>query len=389
LESEAEKASSMLQELACVDNREEFGLWRESLGRDSLRDLVHAAVLAANAQNAQPWRFELSEGVIDVHADPARHLGSFDPFRREMYQSIGCAIENLVQAASAQGLQARVETFTAPLPPPPDETLASRVRLEPAAQGSSELFDAIPRRRTNRGAYDTTRAIPDSVGEELVSLVEDSRLQVTLVEPKRQAALGDLIVQATRWIVEDWEMAADNAKWFRFLYCDVSSRDGLTLGANIPSRFVAAASRLFPPSDRMANKSWIGSTQTQVNTAGMLGAILAQDPHERAQAIEVGRLWQRLHLLLTARGLAAQPLNQPLERVDRERQLRLAPRAIEALGEIIGEETLQPAFLFRLGYPTREACLTPRRRLEDVIAGASAAPKARGLPWRWLNPAET
>ncbi len=55
--SGGEKASVMLQELACVDNREEFGLWRKSTGRDSLHDLVHAAVLAANAQNAQRWRY--------------------------------------------------------------------------------------------------------------------------------------------------------------------------------------------------------------------------------------------------------------------------------------------------------------------------------------------
>ncbi len=378
----------MLQELACVDNREEFGLWRERIGRGSLRDLVHAAVLAANAHNAQPWRFALSEGMIEVHADPARHLGSFDPFRREMHQSLGCAIENLAQAARAQGFEARVEAYPAPLPPPRDDTLAARVRLHPGGQENSELFDAIPRRRTNRGAYDTTLSVPEPVTEEMAALVEDLRLRLILLEPRRQAELGELIVQSTRWIVEDGEMSADNARWFRFLYCDVSSRDGLTLGANMPSRLLAAAARLFPPSDRMANKSWIGNTQTQVTTAGVLGAIVAEDPHERAQAIEVGRLWQRLHLLLTARGLAAQPMNQPLERADRERQLRLEPRADEALGEILGEETLQPAFLFRAGYPTREACLTPRRRLEDVIAGARAAPKAGG-PWRWLNPAET
>ena len=117
----------------------------------------------------------------------------------------------------------------------------------------------------------------------------------------------------------------------------------------------------------MANKSWIGSTQTQVGTAAVLGAILAADARERTLAIEVGRAWQRLHLLLTARGLAAQPLNQPIERADRERQLRQAPTTSEALMQILGDGALEPAFIFRVGFPKREACLSPRRRLEEVI----------------------
>ena len=147
-----------------------------------------------------------------------------------MHQSLGCAIENLAQAARAQGFEARVEAYPAPLPPPRDDTLAARVRLHPGGQENSELFDAIPRRRTNRGAYDATLSVPEPVTEEMAALVEGiSRLRLILLEPRRQAELGELIVQSTRWIVEDGEMTADNARWFRFLYCDVSSRDGLTL----------------------------------------------------------------------------------------------------------------------------------------------------------------
>jgi len=218
----------------------------------------------------------------------------------------------------------------------------------------------------------------------MAGLARDSRLRLIQVDGEARARLGDLIVDSTRWIVDDREMAADNAKWFRFLYFDVHRRDGLTLGANLPSRLSAAAARLFPPSDHAANRRWIGSAQVQVKTAALIGAIVAEDAHERSLAIEVGRLWQRLHLLLTARGLAAQPMNQPVERADRERRLRLEPRASAALAEILGEDRLRPALLFRAGYATREACLTPRRRLEEMIEGATPAPQG---PWfrRWLE----
>lgn len=59
---------------------------------------IHAATLDASAHNAQPWRFEITDGCLTLRADLARNIGVFDPFRREMYQSLGCAIENLAVA---------------------------------------------------------------------------------------------------------------------------------------------------------------------------------------------------------------------------------------------------------------------------------------------------
>ena len=183
-----------------------------------------------------------------------------------------------------------------------------------------------------------------------------------------------MIVQSTRRIVDDRQMSADNAKWYRFRAEDVRRQpDGLTLGANVPSPLIAAAARLFPPSDGLANKSWIGSTKNQVKTATLLGIIAVPDKLERALAIEVGRFWQRLHLLFTARGIAAQPLNQPVECADSERQLGSEPRTTEALARTIGDAGLEAAFIFRAGYPKRKACLSPRRRLEEVIDQNSAA----------------
>jgi hypothetical protein len=59
--------------------------------------------------NTQPWRFEIREDSIAVVVDAMRHIGSFDPFRRKMHQSLGCALENLALAATAQGLVAEIE----------------------------------------------------------------------------------------------------------------------------------------------------------------------------------------------------------------------------------------------------------------------------------------
>ena len=65
-----------------------------------------------------------------------------------------------------------------------------------------------------------------------------------------------------------------------------------------------------------------------------------------------------------------QPLNQPVELVDRERQLGRPPRAEAALAALTGAAEWKPTFAFRMGVPTRAAGPSPRRPLEAVLLGA-------------------
>lgn len=72
--------------------------------------VVHAAILAANAHDTQPWRFQIASDRIDVYADEDRNLGAMDPFRREMHLSLGCALENAVLIARSLGYAADLWT---------------------------------------------------------------------------------------------------------------------------------------------------------------------------------------------------------------------------------------------------------------------------------------
>ena len=65
--------------------------------------LVASAILAANAHNTQPWLFVVNPYRIDLFADTKRNIGAIDPYLREMYEGLGCALENLVLAAEAKG----------------------------------------------------------------------------------------------------------------------------------------------------------------------------------------------------------------------------------------------------------------------------------------------
>lgn len=342
--------------------------------------LVHAGILASNAHNTQPWRFQVEEGTITLHADPERHLGSFDPFRREQTLSLGCALENMLQAAAAQGLHTEVSTPAGrmTLAPEGGEAPAARLSLsqgetEAGEAQDNELFRAIPARHTHRGAYDG-QPLPADLKRELQAFAPDSGpLRLFLFEPgARMEALGALIVSSTKAIITDRQMARDSAAWFRFDWKAVQERrDGVTLDTvGLPPLLNAAAKILPAPSDEEADRQWLeGTRDIHVATAPLLGMIAVRDLYDRPTALHAGRLWQRLHLWATARELAAQPLNQPAEMVDREAQLDLSPRTAESLAEITGTAAWRPTFLFRLGQAERPARLSPRRAPEEVVMG--------------------
>jgi hypothetical protein len=357
------------------DSGEAFRPWAE-LGRGKGHyALINAAVLAASAHNTQPWRFETKSDTIALAADGNRHIGTFDPFRREMHQSLGCALENLDLAARAQGLLPQAELGAGRLEIDRlPEGLAAIVKLRPGAHEVTDTFEVIPKRHTHRGPYEVGRVVPHAVMEALAAAAYDNTAaKLVLFTGVSKATLAELICRSTKEIISDPDMSRDNARWFRFRQRAIEEkRDGLTLDANVPGRFQNSFAKLFPPSRRNADRYWLHNTQhVQLATAQLLAMIAVRDPYDRPTALAVGRLWQRLHLLLVSRGLAAQPLNQPIERMDRERQLGEAPQTATALAAMMPDRSWVPTFVFRAGYARRAAALSPRRAVEDVIVNAS------------------
>jgi nitroreductase len=118
----------------------------------------------------------------------------------------------------------------------------------------------------------------------------------------------------------------------------------------------------------MTDRYWLQATRdVHTATAPVIGMILVPDRFDMAQAIAAGRAWQQLHLAATAQGLAAQPLNQPVEMMDRHQMLARPDEFGPALVTLARATGWEPTFVFRLGYPTRHVPHSPRRPLEDVV----------------------
>jgi nitroreductase len=331
--------------------------------------LVSAAILAANPHNTQPWRFRVGESAITLEADFGRALGAMDPFEREMFIGLGCALENMAVAAPGAGLSVAVTLA----PRPGDRTHAADITCTTAASTPHPLAAAIVARRTNRGPYDSARRISDRDLGALRELQRDEPCRLLLYrrdseEAKRSAVLT---VKATEEIITDPEMSHASARWYRHDQDEVVAlRDGLTLQTVGLPQWLSIVARMLPPvSEHRAHETWLKATRdTQLATADHVGMItVAPDAfYDDRTSLAVGRLWQRIHLAATLMGLACQPINQIPERISRERQLGRAPTTTAALAEHLPLEGWLPTFCFRIGYPLNEYPHSPRRTVAMV-----------------------
>jgi hypothetical protein len=350
-------------------------LWDAPSARGTPLALVAAGVLAANPHDTQPWLFQVEDGAIHVFADVSRNLGVMDPFVREMHIGLGCAIENMTLAAAANGFAAEVELVPGSLLQLTDRkgyVRAATLHLTrlPTPAAAPASYRAIPLRHTNRYPYDRSQPLPAPWRAGLNVLVDDPRARLFLFEGgASRAAYDSAVVEATRAIISDAPMIADSDRWLRSDAAQVEKcRSGPTLETAGLSPATYLMAKTLPLPARFKHEAWVSQTRDdQVATAPLTGFIAARDRYNRPTALAIGRIWQRLHLAATLAGVAVQPLNQPMEMVDREKQLGRAPAWDRRLAVVTGAPDWQPTFSFRAGLSPHTAGASPRRALADAI----------------------
>lgn len=371
-------ARTIFAEREFPDDGPAYEPWRNWRGdpQEGPRGLIRTAILAANAHNTQPWLFCIGPDRIELFADMSRNLGAMDPFRREMHLSLGCALENLGIAARAQGYAAQFSLRPGSLreaEPPNEARHIATITLSVGHLEVSPLFAAIPRRHTNRGPYDPDRSVPADAIEKLASLAknEPSVRLFILTDHAAHAEFAAATVAATKAIVDDEVMIRDSDAWFRMSADEIAShRDGPTIDAAGLSPAITFIAKLLPPaSAERSHAVWLERTRdVQLATAGFVGLIAVRDLYDSEQAMQAGRLWQRLHLQATLMGLAMQPINQLPEMVDRELQLSKPAATSKLLASLTGDPNWRPTFTFRGGWPGRSAPASPRRTVESVVS---------------------
>lgn len=329
--------------------------------------IVAAGILASNPHNSQPWMFRIAASTINLFAVPSRQIGVIDPFRREMHIGLGCALENMKLTAEAEGFSADIRL----LPDPADGTHTANIFLTPASPLISELYSAIPNRHTNRGPYDSASALESEIFNSINALVTESDIQLFwFKDESARAKFGEVAIAAAEALIADEQQSMDSHAWWRQDWDELQeSADGLTLDAQGLGSVITPLAKFMPDLSRQQNdEAFVKNVrEVMIPTAAAFGILAVRNGMDNAQRLQCGRVWQRVHLWGTTQSLAMQPLNQMCERVDRESQLGIKPVFGKAVSGLIGDDQWHAIMPFRLGHPTIEALLSPRRGLGKVI----------------------
>jgi hypothetical protein len=319
---------------------------KESTRSAQMRELIRYATLAANGHNTQPWKFAIKENVIEIHPDYTRHLPVVDPNDRELWISLGCALENLLVATRVVGYVPEV-TY-------PDTTDFIHIRLTVDTPQSSPLFEAIPLRQNTRSEYDGQLVKTDDLGQVQALGLEPGVSLRFVTNPTDQEAVLEYVNQGNLSQYADKAFIDELIYWLRF-----NKKEALASLDGLYSRCSGN-----PEVPRWLGKMFVAGAKPhqQVDTDARKlrsspgAVVVASESDDKTAWVRVGQVYERLALKMTSLNIKSAFLNQPIE----VRELRSQFQSAMGLGSSL------PQLLVRFGY-AEAMPHSLRRSVEQVI----------------------
>ena len=268
------------------------------------RELVRHATLAPSSHNTQCWKFAIEDGAITILPDLSRRCPAVDPDDHHLFVTLGCAAENLVQAALAHGLKA-VPSFDA-------TSGAVRVSLAPTAAQASPMFKAIPARQSTRGDYDGRPISGAELGLLERAGTSNGVRVLLLTERSAMERVLEQVVQGNTMQMSDPAFVTELKTWIRFNGAEaVRTGDGLYSAASgnpsLPTWIGDLAFGWF-----FTPKGENDKVARQIRSSAGI-AVFAGLAADKAHWVDVGRCYERFALQATALGIRNAFLNQPVE----------------------------------------------------------------------------
>jgi nitroreductase len=307
--------------------------------------VVLAAGSAPSLHNTQPWQFALIDDHLLLCADSNRALWVSDPTARALYISCGAALFSARVALRALGYEPQVRELPHPQYPFAVLAVIDAARGRQPTLAENALYEALWRRRTNRGPFSNER-VPESVLALLQQAADQEGASLRVLDRQDTARVLTLAEEAGRQLSADRAHVAELSQWIATEQPDGIPADALPMRpARSPSPvrdadFLAAAPEQRPRA--------VYETYPQL-------AVLATHNDEPEDWLQAGQALQYVLLMTTACGLSASFFYHLVERDDmHEQESRWWP----------WPENRQ--MVIRLGYGSQPVPV-PRRPLADIM----------------------
>lgn len=318
---------------------------------DVLRRSVESASRAPSVHNTQPWRFRIDGSLLTLYADLHRRLEVLDPAGRQLVVSCGAALANVDLALRAERLLPAIHLA-------PDGSLLDRlavVQVSGAHQPTALerlLFSAITQRATNRHPLDGS-AVSRELLAALTRIADTPGVAVVFVEDEEPYdALRLLARIADRSQSASRTQRDELRRWAR---PDDDAPDGVPYSARglgaAGTRRLSLPVRDFDVDGRAGHA--VQPPDATVDRPVL--AVIVTDGDRPRDWLRAGMAMQRVLLAVTAAGLGASFVNQPVD------DATLRPRVAELAGS---PGRAQVVLRIGAGIPAHP---TPRRAVDDLL----------------------
>jgi hypothetical protein len=318
------------------------------VGTLDTKELIRLATLAASSHNTQPWKFKIRNQLITILPDFSRRCSVVDPDDSHLFKSLGCAAENMVHAAAAQGFAAEVR-FDA-------SENAIQVMLSRDEQAvATDLSRAIPLRQCVKTAYDGNPIKPHDM-EALHKSGKSSRIRtIFLMSDEQKEAVIEFVTRGNIAQLSDRKFRSELISWIRFNPGEaIRKNDGL-----------AGRTTSQPALPRWLAKLIIGFVltpkgQARTDTANIRSsaglAVFVSREQSKDAWVEAGRVFERFALQATALHIRTAFINQPIE----------VPEVRSQFESWLKLDREHAQLMIRFGYG-EPAPFSLRRPVDDVI----------------------
>ncbi|WP_347021819.1 Acg family FMN-binding oxidoreductase [Bacteroides fragilis] len=314
-------------------------------------DFIQIASYASKApsgHNTQPWKFHITDSTITVLPNLDVALPVVDRNNRELFISLGCAVENLCIAASYFGytthiIECSIEAIIL-------ELTKNALTIE------DSLFHQIEKRQTDRNIYNGNK-ISDGILQQLQSIPKENGIQFYFTEINTPFAntITQYIMKGNEIQMADIAFKNELLSWMRFNKKQVeATHNGLSYlvfgNPPLPRILARPIVSLFlkPNAQNKSDRKKIDSSSHFVVCATQRDTI--------EEWINLGRTLQRFLLKVTEIGISYAFLNQPCE---------VAALAFD-LREKLPVNKEHPTLIMRIGY-AKQIPYSPRKKIETLL----------------------
>lgn len=321
---------------------------------DRIKTLLKFATLAPSTHNSQPWTFEIGDDFCVIRPDTKLRLPAADPLGRDLYISIGCAVENLVIAAKFFNTLKSVQYQRL------GNGWGVRIYFKnlgklSRSSDNARLISAITNRTNSRGIFE-----PKKIDQPLIDqLLKDAKVEypevelVVITDPTKIIKLARLTAQGIEKIYANKAFRHEFSQWINPNFS--SRREGIP---GYALKMPTIVSMVLPTLVKHFN---LGKRLSRFNYASIVSApaiaVISTLKNTSRSWIDTGRLAERAMLELTSQNIKSSVFVAAIE-----------TKELNQLAKKIIHTGLKPQFIFCLGYMQDQLKNpTPRHSLKQKI----------------------